>query len=479
MSGENPEKSSSKLKEWSKNAIKKTAKFPVSITFNTLKGTAKTIVTKANPFDKSIDKNNVSDTGTESIKLAYTSVKKSKNSIKTVNKSIKTTKNTIKTTGKVVKNSTKLVYNTTKFAINTTVAVAKGIGTITVHTVAGLMNPIVIIIIAVFFMILLMLNSLMIIIFAGDNTDKEAKTNAAGLINVSEQYQNGVNFFNTSLGNLQNGFNGLIDSLYYNYDDLSNSELVYMERTIPDSPKTIYQTGFATDSQKQTLKSAWEFSLTQKEIIAIAYVYLEKLENQNNSTTGEIYQVSFTQAVFDEVLSKCVIYSDTVYTDQMCPTQDCMGKIEIIDNPDYAPTLEAYNYSVDIYNSWVEVVDALIYNSNIPNGTAQSMHWVNTVTPLLNTWIVTYNREPDLTNNGEDFLAVLGNEYLVAEENLNNTPTTIEKKTLVCSYAHNLHSIGLSFFSKDDVMNALNFTDTDKQWVELTETGFANNPNIP
>ena len=28
-------------------------------------------------------------------------------------------------------------------------------------------------------------------------------------------------------------------------------------------------------------------------------------------------------------------------------------------------------------------------------------------------------------------------------------------------------------------MNALNFDDISKQWVELTETGFENNPDIP
>ena len=51
--------------------------------------------------------------------------------------------------------------------------------------------------------------------------------------------------------------------------------------------------------------------------------------------------------------------------------------------------------------------------------------------------------------------------------------------TYICEYQHNLHSVGLAFFDKETVMNALNFDDISKQWVELTETGFENNPDIP
>ena len=132
-------------------------------------------------------------------------------------------------------------------------------------------------------------------------------------MNVAEQYQNAVYYFNTAVTNRQNDFNSIIDNMYYDYDNLPESSLVYMKRTKP-TPEVIYEKSFSTDDRKETLKSAWDMTLTitQKEAIAIAYIYLEKQKNEANNTEGGIYHVTYTQEVFDELLTKCVTFSDMV-----------------------------------------------------------------------------------------------------------------------------------------------------------------------
>ena len=433
-----------------------------------IKSTLKNAFSKANPFDKKINKNDVSDTGTETVRLAY-------RSIKTVKKSVKTTQRTIKTVGSAVRNTGTVIYKTTAFTVKSVVAVSKFAGNVVVNTVAFLMNPVIIIIIFVLACILL-LGSVLIIV-AGDDTDKSTRVNASGLIDIPSQYQTGLEYLHIAVENKQNDFNSLIDSFYFNYDDLTNSDLVYMERTLP-SPVKKYETSFATDDRKNSLKSEWNITLTEREIIEIAYVYLENQKNEANGTEHGIYEVSFSQEVFDTIISKCVVYSDDVYSSQRCPDENCTRHVEMLPNPDYISLQEQCDNLADAYNDWGEVASALYDNSQIENSYAQSAHWNSVVQPILNTWIVTYNRYPELENNGYDFLDTLGSEYETAIEQLNNTPPEIEQVTYICEYQHNLHSVGLAFFDKETVMNALNFDDISKQWVELTETGFENNPDI-
>lgn len=447
-----------------------------SILKGKIKNTFKNAVSKANPFDKKINKNDVSDTGTEAVKLAYRSVKKGKNSIKAVKRTVRTTKRTIKTVGSAIKGTGTAIYRTTAFTMKSVVTVSKIFGNVAVNTVAFLINPIVIVIIMFVISFVFIFGSILIVI-SGDDTDKSARVNAGGLVDVSSQYQTGLGYLNTALENKQNEFNSLIDSLYFDYDNLTYSDLVYLERTKP-APSTIYQTSFATDERKNSLKSEWSISLTEHELMAIAYVYLETVENTNNGTKYGIYKVAFNQEVFDTIVSKCVAYSDSVYGNQKCPDENCTEHIEMLPNPDYVSLQEQCDTLADAYNDWGEVASALYDNSQFTNSNAQSAHWNSVVQPVLNTWIVKYNRYPVLDNNGYDFLDTLGSEYETTKEQLNNTPPEIEQVTYICEYQHNLHSIGLAFFDKETVMNALNFNDTTKQWVELTEKGFENNPDI-
>lgn len=440
----------------------------------TIKSTLKNAFSRANPFDKKINKNDVSDTGTETVRLTY-------RSIKTVKKSVKTTQRTIKTTGSVVRSAGTVIYRTTAFTVKSAVAVSRAIGNLAVHTIAFMMNP-AIIFFAIIIIIFITMTSFIVLLLGGSvsasNSNKQAYSSAAGLVDVPSQYQEGLEYLHTAIENQQNNFNSLIDSLYFDYDNLTYSDLVYMERTLP-LPVKKYETSFATDDRKNALKSEWNISLTERELLAIAYVYLENQENISKGTKYGIYQVSFNQEVFNTIIAKCVVYSDNVYSGQRCPDENCTRHVEMLPNPDYVSLQESADNLASAYNDWGEVATVLYDNSQIENSYAQSAHWNSVVQPMINTWIVKYNRYPSTDDNGYAFLDVLGSEYEAVIEQLNNTPPEIEQVTYICEYQHNLHSVGLAFFDKETVMNALNFDDISKQWVELTETGFENNPDIP
>ncbi len=420
-------KPKSHIRKWTENVVKKIIKTPFSITANT----AKSAVSKANPFDQNINKNDVSDTGAESMRLAYTSVKKGKNAIKTVKRSVKTTQRTIKTTGNVVKSTGTVIYRTTAFTVKSTILVSKFVGNVVVHVVASLMNPIVIFL-AVMIVIFMMMALLVFLLLGGgvsaSNSNKQAYSSASGLVNVPSQYQIGLEYLNTALENHHNNFNSLIDSLYFNYDDLTHSNLIYMERTGTTGRKAVYEKSFATDERKNAVKSEWNISITEREFLAIAYVYLENEMNTSGNTEHGIYEVSYTREVFDTIVSKCAVYSDSIYGGQKCHDENCTRHVEYVDNPDYYYALEKVNEAADNYN-----------------------------------------------NSGDDYW---GHEYEYWSGIFNSTSPTIEQVTYICEYQHDLHSVGLVFFDKETIMNALNFDNISKQWVELTERGFENNPDI-
>ena len=459
-------KSKSRIRKWSENVVKKVIKTPFSMTANT----AKDAVSKANPFDKKINKDDVTDTGMESMRLAYTSAKKGKNAIKTVKKSVKTTKRTIKTTGNVVKGTGTVIYRTTAFTVKSTILVSKFVGNVIVHVVASLMNPIVIFL-AVMIVIFMMIALLVVMLLGGgvsaSNSNKQAYSSAAGLGNVSSQYQVGLEYLNTALENHQNGFNSLIDSLYFNYDDLTHSTLIYMERTDATGGKAVYEKSFAIDERKNAVKSEWNIPLTEREFLAIAYVYLENEMNTSGNTEHGIYAVSYTQEVFDTIVSKCAVYSDSVYGGQKCPDENCTRHVEYIDNPDYQAAVERTNKSWAACEEWADIANSIIeYDSIIAD------EW------RIDNWISVYNISPYYSNNGWDFYDYLYDRYIDNWNVMVSIPEKIEEVTYICEYQHDLHSVGLAFFDKETVMNALDFDDISKQWVELTEKGFENNPDI-
>lgn len=464
INSDNKSKSNVPIKS-GKNFFRKIVDVPLNI----IKSNVKDAISKANPFDKNINKNDVSDSGVEGVRLAYTSSKKA---VKTVDRTIKTTHHTIKTTKDVINRTGKVIYKTGKFTKKAVIVTMKVTKTVVVHVVASLMNPLVIIIIA-FGIILLMISAMIVLLMGGgvsaSRSINNAYSSAAGLVDISEQYQNAVDYFHTAVLNRQTDFNSIIDNLYYDYDNLPESSLVYMERTRP-APAIIYDKSFSVNERKETLKSACDMSLTitSKEAIAIAYVYLEKEKNTANHTEGGIYEVTYTQEVFDLILTKCVTYSDAVYSGQYCPDENCTKHVEMLDNPDYATAVTNTDTSWNAYDEWIGIAEKI----------ASGWDWENEISWRVSNWVSVYGLTPYYSNDGYDFADYLYGRYSDFWNIQVSTPQQIEQVTYICEHRHDLHSIGLAFFTKEDIMNALEFTDNDKKWEELTEKGFENNPDI-
>lgn len=464
------------MTDLAKGAVKKAAFAPVTIAVQTVKGGAKSAATKANPFEKKINTNDVTDSGVESIRLAYTTVKKAKNSIKTVKSNIKTTKRTIKTTGKAAKATVKMAYKTPVFLVKTVIRAVRLTVTIVTNVVAALLNPVVFIIVAVLLMFLLILSAAILIFFGGESSNQSARTEAVGLVNVSEQYQEAENFFNIAVQSQKDAFYELIDGLYYSYDDLTHSNLVYMERTTADGDKAIYQTSFATDSRKNTLKSAWDFSADDvRGIIAVAYVYLEKQENIAHGTTDAIYEVTYTQEVFDMLTEKYVNFNDSVYGGQTCGT-GCTRHVEIHHNPAYDEAVAAADHCWNAYLEWIEIAELIRFmNEDINDGAAQNTYWNNNIQWRIDNWKSVYFDSCYYSNNGYDYADDLYSWCIDSWDYMSTVPEEIEEVTYICEYQHDLHSVGLWYYSKESIMETLEFTNSEKEWVSLTEMGFESN----
>lgn len=426
----------SALRDLLHDTAKKVTTAPVTLTAQTVKNGLKSAISKANPFDKKINKNDVTDTGAESIRLTFTSAKKAKNTVKTVSQSVKTTTRTVKTAGKVTKAAIEVAYKAPVYTVKAVVGVVRITANAITNVVAALTNPVVIIILVLLVCIFYLLAAVVAVLFGGDTADKVALTEAVGLVDVSDQYLDGLEFFSAAVQKKQEEFNAMIDRMYYNYTDLTHSDLAYMERTKASGYKTTYERNFATDSRKDTLKSGWDFSdVTAMEIIAIAYIYLEKQENEAHGTEGGIYEVEFTQELFDEIIDKCVSFNDSTYGGQVCPNKNCTKHIEYVENPAW---LEA--------NARLE--EALRNNEDATN----RRDWESQ-----RYWYDEYYRRLAYRDGLQHYNEVV---------------------TYICEYQHTLHSVGLWYYDKETVMNALGFTDFDKQWVSLTEMGFANNSDI-
>lgn len=463
------------MTDLAKGAVKKAAFAPVSIAAQTVKGGVKSAATKANPFDKKINTNDVTDSGVENIRLAYTSVKKTKNAIKTVKSNVKTAQRTIKTTGKAAKATAKIAYKTPVFLVKTAIKTARVTVTIVSNIVAVLLNPVVFVIVIILIVLMSVLSSSVLILFGGETSNQAARTDAVGLVEVSEQYQNALDFFNASIQGRKDAFYTLIDGLYYSYDDLTHSNLVYMERTTADSDKAIYQTSFATDSRKETLKTAWDFSDDDvRGIIAIAYVYLEKQENIAHETTDALYEVTYTQEVFDMLAEKCVTFNDSVYGGQTCGT-GCTRHVEMHHNPAFDEAVAETEHLSNAYDEWIVIADLITFNETIVNDAARNTHWEYNIQWRINNWKTVYFDSCYYSNGGWDYANDLYSWYSDSFDYLSTVPEEIEEVTYICEYQHDLHSVGLWYYSKENIMEALEFTDSEKECVGLTEIGFEHN----
>lgn len=255
-----------------------------------------------------------------------------------------------------------------------------------------------------------------------------------------------------------------------------------MERTSPN-PTVIYQTSFATLDQKNKLKDSWNNGIIPtKEAVAIAYVYLQKENNKSNNTENQIYIVEFPEKVFTDVIVEKVIQysSPTQYSGQYCGGT-CTRTVDYVPNePYYSNAEKAVNSANNAYNEWNEnVVKQYEWYKQIPVTSGQQAV-MQQILKNVENWNSSYAESfgegyiyvNDVLDGGEQHLSMLENTKNKCQETLNNTPQYIEVEYLSCSYQHNLYSIGLAFYTADDLMNALDFTDYEKKWYEYILMGY-------
>lgn len=318
--------------------LKGVVKAPFAIAANTAKSFVKGAVNKANPFDKPLNMNDTTDSGVESLKLAYTSTKKGINSIKTVGSTIKTTQRTIKTTKTVVKGTETAIYRTADLAKKTVIITYKVAETVVTNVVAALTNPIVLVVLAFLLIVSFLISSFILLlggVASAASSNKKAMTMAAGIGDtkkVAEQYEKGNKWFNDYIEDKQNEYNRIINDLRYDPNDNKYNDLVRVERmrpglTSPDMWANSIQSGnmgvFADPNWKHTLTTeVWEMQVTYREIAAIAYVYLEK-QKAGGEVNG-IYRTEYTKEVFEEIADLCVKLEERVYPNQACPGDGCM-----------------------------------------------------------------------------------------------------------------------------------------------------------
>lgn len=112
---------------------------------------------------------------------------------------------------------------------------------------------------------------------------------------------------------------------------MPHNDTVYLVR---NEPPATFQTSLVTDARKAQLKNAWQLVVSKAEGIAIAYVYLEKQENEAHGSQGVLYPVSYTQDVFDMIVSDMITVTETQYRNQECPDANCSVHYHEEPNPD-------------------------------------------------------------------------------------------------------------------------------------------------
>jgi len=319
-------------KKFSVNALaKRGIKGGAALGLNTVKGAVKSGFTKVDPLSGGINKGNVDDTGMESIRFARQGMNKTVKGIKTTQKTIKTTVRGIKTVKNATVATAKATYKVATAAVKAAIFMGKIAVKAVTHIIAAMMNPVfwiiagVLLVAGIFAALVVMLMGA-----AGGGRSTMAATGAVGLGDVTGQYMSGVEFRNTSIDSERNAVNALIDATSYNGSNLPNSDLIFMQITRPDNTVIQYQTAFAAPWQTGMLQAMpWSFPNNQSlldvnDTIAIAYVLLQQRANTANGTSGVIYSVTFTQAVFDEIMGLSVSYNSTIYHNQTCPNANCV-----------------------------------------------------------------------------------------------------------------------------------------------------------
>ncbi|HPY84615.1 MAG TPA: hypothetical protein PLS20_06235, partial [Ruminococcus flavefaciens] len=263
-----------------KNIAKKTFKFAYKQAVSEVDNRVKMMKSGVNSNYKQSD--STTNTGAQSLETVK---KTGKKTVKTVKRTVKATKNTIRT----VKNTPKRVKRTVKTAakvVKTTVKVIKVTVKVVSKIIAFLGDP------AVFVCVIALIIAIYLIVAcvaalggaaAGEANTKKAYSQAAGLGDVPKEFQQGLQVLKKCKDDRKKAYEQWIDThLHYDENNKKESDLVYMKKYDKINNETEYQTGLASDSQKNILKNAltWDSAVDDEEILSIAYVLEQKTKNE-------------------------------------------------------------------------------------------------------------------------------------------------------------------------------------------------------
>ncbi len=408
---------------------------------------------------RKIERNDTADHGAESVRLGYDAAKKGK-------RAVRTAKDTAVNTARTAK---------------ATVTVLHGL---LVHTVAVLISPVTWVILTIG-LVLYLLMSLLIILTAVAGQDNNAQQQAYATPvalgeNIPAEIVEAKGLFETAVNAKKSEFTDKIDALIFNTADMPNNDTVYLVR---NEPPATFQTSLATDTRKTQLKNAWELAVSEADSIAIAYVYLERQENEAHGSQGVLYPINYTQDVFNRIVAEMVTVTETEFLNQECPDANCSVHYRETANPAYATAQQSYTDAVTRRDDWnANVVprsnaylSALANYRNTPaagqpyawqaveNAYAAFTQAVNNWSSVFGVWGLTIDEYL-----GENMQTRLNSEVAAAENMRNNTPQTIQTPYYTCDHLHTLHSFGLNFYTAEQVMQVLNFTEDEKQWAAMT-----------
>ena len=439
-----------------------------------LKSSAKKVLTKVNPLEKKADTHSTSDTGLESLKATYQTGKKAVHGVKTVVKSVKTTTRTIKTVDRAVQSTARTVRLNAKRTINTVKTAVRAARWAVVHAIAAASHPLFWILVAV--VAILFIIGVIVALLGGVEGNvvtimgRFAFANPVALEDEFETaYSEACEYYRIACENRQAAYNARIDNLYYNTEDLAHSNLVYLYRSQPEPPLR-FENSLATDSRKQQLKDAWTVQLTVQEATAIAYVYMEKLENEAHGTEGDIYEISFTQEVFDTIINKAVRWSEVSAANQTCPGENCTVHYEESDNPAYQENNSKQDTAWHRYEDWCNVARLIDTYYNIGDSSAAESYWNYNVSGPIGEWQGKYGWLGSsyiwCIKNRWSYSSTLYGDYVSKYNTFQNTPEKIKTAVTACDHVHTLYSLSFINDTGENVMHMLGFSNAEIEWTE-------------
>ncbi len=398
---------------------------------------------------RKINLHDTADTGAESVRLGVDAAKKGK-------RVVRTARDTTRTAVRAAKTTVNILHH------------------LIVHTVAILISPVTWVIFAIGLVLYLLMTLLIILtgVAAQDNNAQHQAyaTPVALGEDIPEEVQQTKAIFEAAENAEKQAYISQINALRFSTADLHHNDTVYLVR---NEPPATFQTSLATDARKAQLKNAWQLTVSDAEGIAIAYVYLEHEANEAHGS----------QDVFDMIVLDMVTVTETQYRNQECPDANCSVHYHVADNPAYATAQQNYTNAITRRDDWNimvvprcnDYIAALTTYYNTP-AAGQPFAWqqvestyalfeqaVNNWSTVFGIWGLSIDE-----NLGGSMLTRLNGEVNDAETTLNNTPETTRTPYYTCDHLHTLHSFGLNFYTAEQVMQTLNFTEEEKQWVALT-----------